>query len=259
MITDTILRTRWATPFVRLWLRRRLFTSVEVEPNSACTLRCRLCPNRAEPREAAFMPTELWDKILSDLAALRYCGTLSPHFFNEPLLDDRLPDLLGRARRALPTARLVLFSNFTLMTPALYQTLHPLVHEFVVSIDEPAIARAVEDFLPQIEPSLRDKIRTRNMRKEGILSNRGGNLDVDGPGFRPRARCLDPLRYLIIDYAGNVHFCFHDFHNEMIFGNVALTSIRDLWFSKDFLAARGAAFQGRYTQPLCGKCAWTQD
>ena len=57
------------------------------------------------------MPRELFEKIIDDLVAIDYSRTVSFHFYNEPLMDERLPELIGHARKRLPRCVFDLSTN----------------------------------------------------------------------------------------------------------------------------------------------------
>ena len=86
----------------RLRLGEDRFTEVEIETNTGCNRRCRICPVHDEPRPEGEMGWPLYTRILDELAGLGFKGRLSPVFYNEPLLDPRLADLMRAARERRP-------------------------------------------------------------------------------------------------------------------------------------------------------------
>jgi MoaA/NifB/PqqE/SkfB family radical SAM enzyme len=71
-----------------------LFSVVEIETRSVCNLRCNYCPNSISERgllkNCQQMPEALFFHIIDELSEIRFSGEVYPHFFNEPLLDERL-------------------------------------------------------------------------------------------------------------------------------------------------------------------------
>jgi hypothetical protein len=63
---------------------------VEIETAASGNRRCHHCPVSTHGARTGQMPRELFAKIISDLREMGFRGTMSFHFYNEPLLDDRL-------------------------------------------------------------------------------------------------------------------------------------------------------------------------
>lgn len=96
---------------------RFLLKYASIEAHTVCNQACYFCPVSIAPRENVFMPTELYERILGELAAFR--STLEAVFminYNEPTVDPRFVDQVRAIRRAgLPPAVL---TNATGLTPA---------------------------------------------------------------------------------------------------------------------------------------------
>ncbi|HRC84775.1 MAG TPA: radical SAM/SPASM domain-containing protein [Thermoanaerobaculia bacterium] len=89
---------------------------VAIEANSHCNQSCYFCPVSIAPRETYQMPTELYRRILSEVAPYR--ETVEAVFminYNEPTADPRFVELVGMIREhGLPPATL---TNGTGLTP----------------------------------------------------------------------------------------------------------------------------------------------
>ncbi len=96
---------------------RFLLKYVSLEAHTLCNQSCYFCPVSVAPRESYFMPTELYERIVGELAAYRQ--TIEAVFmisYNEPTLDRRFVDQVRTIRSAgLPPAVL---TNGTGLTPA---------------------------------------------------------------------------------------------------------------------------------------------
>jgi len=88
---------------------------VSLESHTVCNQKCYFCPVAYAPREPYFMPTELYRRILSELAAYR--DTVEGVFminYNEPTLDRRFVEQVGWIKEAgLPAATLTNGSGLT--------------------------------------------------------------------------------------------------------------------------------------------------
>ena len=98
---------------------------IEVELTTFCNRKCSWCPNAYSDRgrRRDEMPEETWQALLSDLKRTRFRGELAFHNYNEPLADPHLLERLEQARRAVPKASLLIFTNGDLLTPELLQRL----------------------------------------------------------------------------------------------------------------------------------------
>jgi hypothetical protein len=89
---------------------------VSLEAHTVCNQACYFCPVSVAPREDYFMPTELYERIVGELAAYR--ETVDAVFmisYNEPTLDKRFVEQVRAIRAAgLPPAAL---TNGTGLSP----------------------------------------------------------------------------------------------------------------------------------------------
>src|SRR5579862_2218568 len=88
------LRERsWVIPAGADLSQRFLLKYVSLEAHTVCNQSCYFCPVSVAPREDYFMPTELYERIVGELAAFR--DTIEAVFmisYNEPTLDKRFVD-----------------------------------------------------------------------------------------------------------------------------------------------------------------------
>lgn len=91
--------------------KTRLFSSIGIETGAVCNRRCYFCPNAYAERPDEWMPDEVFDKIVSDLAKLRYDGRVEFYIYNEPTRDPRLLKLISKVRGRLPKACLMINTN----------------------------------------------------------------------------------------------------------------------------------------------------
>lgn len=88
---------------------------VSLEAHTVCNQSCYFCPVSIAPREDYFMPTDLYERIVGELAAYR--DTIEAVFminYNEPTVDKRFVDQVRAIREAgLPPAVLTNGSGLT--------------------------------------------------------------------------------------------------------------------------------------------------
>lgn len=106
----------WLLPVEEDPSQRYLLKYVSLEAHTVCNQACYFCPVSIAPREDYFMPTELYERIVAELAAWR--DTIEGVFminYNEPTADKRFIDQVRTIRAAgLPPAVL---TNGTGLTP----------------------------------------------------------------------------------------------------------------------------------------------
>ncbi|NIA12794.1 MAG: radical SAM protein [Nitrospiraceae bacterium] len=91
---------------------------VQIQTQSGCDGRCVFCPNadvlKSDLPQGRMAP-ELYHKIIGDLARTPP-HRVSTYLMNEPLLDQRLPDLIRHTSQALPGVTTLVTSNGTHLT-----------------------------------------------------------------------------------------------------------------------------------------------
>lgn len=106
----------WLLPVEDDPSHRFLLKYVSLEAHTVCNQACYFCPVSIAPREDYFMPTELYERIVGELAAWR--DTIEAVFminYNEPTADKRFVEQVRTIRAAgLPPAVL---TNGTGLTP----------------------------------------------------------------------------------------------------------------------------------------------
>ncbi len=96
--------------------RRYRLKYVSLEAHTVCNQSCYFCPVSIAPRESHFMPTETYERILGEIAALREpIEAVFMISYNEPTVDPRFVDQVRSIRGAgLPPSTL---TNGTGLTP----------------------------------------------------------------------------------------------------------------------------------------------
>src|SRR5436190_796764 len=89
----------------------KLFTTIAIEIASKCNRTCHFCPNAYFKREDVFMPMETLEKILNNLAALKYKGRVEFYIYNEPTRDKRLPEIIKMFRSKLSRSSFMVNTN----------------------------------------------------------------------------------------------------------------------------------------------------
>ncbi len=113
---QALLRQGWLLAEDSGISQRHLLKYVSLEAHTVCNQACYFCPVSIAPREDYFMPTELYERIVGELAAYR--DTLEAVFminYNEPTADRRFVEQVRTIRAA--GLRPAVLTNGTGLTP----------------------------------------------------------------------------------------------------------------------------------------------
>jgi len=235
------------------------FKVVELETTTACNRTCSYCPNsvfdRGSIHNEKLMEESTFRTIVDQLANLGFWGRLSPHFYGEPLLDKRLPQLMAYARQRLPYTKLVIFTNGDLLAPSVYDTLLEAgVDGFLVTQHGPKPPpNIVRLRRHRDEQGARAPLDYRVFTSETELSNRAGL--VDHAALETKTDCSLPSENVTIDYQGNVVLCCNDYHSTVRFGNVLEQDLAEIWRSEKYKTLRRNLRRGEFELEICKKCA----
>jgi GT2 family glycosyltransferase/MoaA/NifB/PqqE/SkfB family radical SAM enzyme/SAM-dependent methyltransferase len=111
---------------------------VQIQTQSRCNGRCVHCPYPAMVRDHGQMSWDLYEKIVQEVCSWPHPERRTIHLMlqNEPLLDGRLPQAVGRVKAGRPSPRVSVVTNGTLLTPQLTEALAAAgLDELVISLD----------------------------------------------------------------------------------------------------------------------------
>ncbi len=230
------------------------FVRLEVETSTRCNRRCAFCPVSIEPRPDHRMPEDLFLSIVDQAARMGFRGRFSPHFFGEPLLDPRLPHLVRESRRRLPGARVVIYTNGDALDPELARRLLEAgTSLFVVTFEdgESAAFQRTRETLPAW--TLRRRFLVRRFARDVVEPyNRGGAVRLPG---RRRSACYAAASTLVVDAWGRVRLCFNDYRGEVLWGDLTVERLEDVWRKPAYVRLRHDLLRGEFTTATCRACA----
>jgi 8-amino-3,8-dideoxy-alpha-D-manno-octulosonate transaminase len=228
-----------------------IFMTVNIETTSQCNIKCPYCPVSVFDRGKHLMEESLFHKIIDELAEVGFKGRVSPHFYGEPLVDARLPELCAYAREKLPAVNIVVHSNGTRMNKTVFHNLldHG-VTGFVITNHMGLATKQVARLLSEISEADKEKIRFLDI-DETPLFNRSGL--VEPKNLRTFKRCHYLSDEIAISYQGNV-LCTNDYLEKHSFGNVNEQKLMDIWHSPFFTKVRKEVRKGVFELEMCKKC-----
>lgn len=231
------------------------FWRVEVETSSRCNRSCHYCPVAVERRDDHLMEPELFRSIVDQLAEMGFRGRFSPHFFGEPLLDPRLPELLAYTRARLPRASLVVYTNGDPLTPKkARELLDAGVDLFLVTFEAGESKAFAETRRALDRWTLTRRFVVRHFEDDVPEPfNRGGTVLFPGRE-RHHPACLLPASALVVDAWGKVKLCANDYHGTVEWGDLHRERLGDVWRKPEFVKLRADLLWGRFEKPVCRVC-----
>jgi len=233
------------------------FWSIAIETSTYCNRNCYYCPNSVNPLPREWMPEELFQRIIGNLRDIGYSGSVSYQTYGEPLLDERLVDLVRYSRQNLPRGVfLKVLSNGDFLTMELFESLIEAgMNEIHVTLHDMDPSAAMKRLQPLIDrhPS---HIRANPIHGSRYLTNRGGAIELDVPS---RIRRCFYLGTAVINRKGDMLLCCNDYFQTHVFGNVMNKSIEEIWKGTEFKRVRRQAWKGRPVLEICRRCLSVDD
>jgi radical SAM protein with 4Fe4S-binding SPASM domain len=234
-----------------------MFSTFFIETATACNRKCSYCPNSKFERglltNMKKMEKELFYKVVNELSDLKWTGLIQPYFYNEPLLDDRLPDLIEYTRAKLPTCFITIATNGDLLRIDLYDRLVKSgASEFVITQHQKEESETVCELKKHREKYGTGGVRV-NYRKLEWITGRGGLVELSQEISRPK-RCEIPLSGTGVNYNGDVIFCCEDYFNTIKLGNIKDEKLVDVWRKSNYRQLREEVRQGIFMSEICRRC-----
>ena len=230
--------------------------AVEIETDARCNRACAYCPVSIADKRTGQMSEETYKKIIEELKEWGFRGRLSYHFYNEPMMDKRLPSFIAYSRKELKKATLVLFTNGDYLTaeniPELFHLELDRIH---ISLHNEKIQERIKKLLPALPKNLLKKIDVKSyFNAEEPMSNRGGLINIQEDNFKLidyNPGCY-MIAFMVVNWEGKVVLCCNDFHAKHVLGKVESRPIRQIWQNSSKL--RRQIYLGKYTLDICKDC-----
>lgn len=240
-----------------------IFKQVLIETRTDCNNHCPFCPHSFNKKELGIMEWETYCRIIDDLYSIGYNGRIALMLSNEPLLEERLVEMIRYAKKKSQRFFLDITTNGKLLTIEFVDKL------FAAGLDNININdyRGDRDKNPnKLTGKLQEiydaynnnpKITFQFRRTDEQLPNYGGNIpqntSTEELGF-----CNFPFRKLVISYKGDVLLCCSDFMYATNYGNIHKKSILECWNDKEFDKVRISLLEDKRIS-LCKCCNDFQD
>lgn len=239
-------------------------TYVAIETINRCNGTCPFCPaNRNdESRPFAKMQDDVFDSIVNELSSWKgWGGVLSLYVNNEPFMDTSMCDKLIKVRKALPKARMLVFTNGSLLDENKLIVISKTVDELIINNYNTKYCLTEEnkrtyEYIRRNPEKFRGiKVLIQKRYANEYLTNRAGVAPnkkeavkgVDLP-------CLMPFTDLTIYPSGQVGLCCSDVLETMNLGNIKENSLLSIFNNEHFRRIREQMVLGRKNIPICVNC-----
>ena len=243
-------------------------SEVEISESGTCNRVCSFCP-RSDPDFEdikIFIKKELHNKLLNELAEVKFTGTLRYSGFVEPLLDKNIFNLISSARSILANSNIEMVTNGDVLNTKRLKKLfdHGLSKLFISVYDGPEDVikfnkMGKECNLDNSQFIIRERFLPPEQDFGITMSNRAGMLKNADHSIQPLKQklslpCFYPAYTFFMDYQGDVLMCAHDWGKKNILGNLNKSSFMEIWKSdKAHLARKKLLIADRGFSP-CDVC-----
>lgn len=229
------------------------------------------------------MPQALFDKIVDNLGRLNFAGRVSPYLHAEPLLENRLPDMISLIREACPRCYIMINSNGDLLNQdnllALFKAgLNCLT---INCYDSPAQFKARVDFVArlsrrygifdlQLDILVDEEYALHPPDYHFVIVRNCPHYSIDSKFLTSRARsvkgkivheqlplnrsCARPFNQMYINYQGEAIICSEDWLGQAVMGNVNEASLEEIWYGTEYERYRSFLRRCDRSLPVCSVC-----
>ena len=242
------------------------FTWVELSITDLCNRKCVFCPRvdpDVYPNNDEEISLKLYEKIMVELVSYGWNGAIAYAGFGEPLLHNKLLDLVLMTKMYLPNSYLEIVSNGDRLTAKICKDLYEAGLDMMrVSLYDGAHQIPIfEQMRSDIGVDEKQFILRYRYNKDDnyglILSNRAGTLnysDLKKMELPLKRECYFPFYKLMIDYNGRVLLCSHDWWKKLSGGDLNKQSIFEVWTGKVMKSVRNQLQSKNRNFAPCIKC-----
>lgn len=234
---------------------------ISIETINRCNSTCDFCPaNRnAECRPYMKMDDDLFNKIIGELHSWNYSGYLNLYVNNEPLIDKQIEEKYAYAKKMLPNAKMLLYTNGTLITIERFKKLATVVDKMIINNYSENLTlhnniREVYEYAKNSEEYKNKDITIQVRYIHEILTNRAGSAPNKKTKRKQHKICIMPYTDITIYPNGVCGLCCSDVLEKTNLGDVSKSSIIEIWNNLSYRKAREAIGADRETWPFCNGC-----
>ncbi len=231
------------------------YQCISLEVSVFCNRTCSYCPNTSYETPREFMSEEVFSTAIKRMQDIRYAGIVDFIFYNEPLLDPRLPELVKRVKDALPKC-----------LPRVTTNGDPLTEDLLLRLVKAGVlAFYVTRHVP-VKPGWDDRINMlakkypqyvtvtdiMEIQAQVGLFTRAGLVKVEKE-YKVKS-CRAPEGAMHIDRYGEALLCCCDYFRKHSQGNIMNQGILEIWRGAEFARIRRNLNKGVAVLDICKNC-----
>lgn len=244
--------------------RMPLFKYIEIETLNRCNGLCSFCPVNAKQQQRPYakMERSLFEKIIGELKELDYAGEYNLFSNNEPFLDERILDWMKYAWESLPKARLIMYTNGSMLNLEKFLETIKYTHRLVIdnynnTPDKDQVndnLKPIYEYL-QLHQELKDKVKFALRDREEVITSRGGLAPNKQILKGLNAACVYPYKQMVIRPDGKCSLCCNDALGKYTMGDVNKQTLTEIWYSERYTKLRKEMKKNRRKNlKLCNEC-----
>lgn len=228
------------------------FTTIAIETSSVCNRGCNFCPVGHDRKPVTRLSDGDIKNIIDQLVLLNYRDRVCLNWYNEPMADTRLSDIVRMLKCALPGVFVYFATNGDFLNlDSCTELVDAGLDQLLVSQYDGRISDAVASV--QSELKWKDRVVVQ-VKPESILTNSRGGAVLHLIRSANWTRCIRPDLELIVASTGDVPLCCNDYFVKYSAGNIRAKSLKDLWRSKVKEDARAKLRAGDRSIDICSVC-----
>ncbi len=264
-------------------------STVEFEMTNYCNGNCIFCP-RNDPRPKGFISI---DTVRSGVELAKACNITGFKLagFGEPTLDKDLVPMIKFIKEEIPTSKILLITNGSLLDKVLYQRLvDASLDRINISFNgfdkisyesqmrELDFDRLITNLIYIAKNISKTEIQFVPIRRKGFedaeigkmknflinlgfnecnlqysldFTNRSGKLEVEVSKEKCKAICMANFNTLFVSWTGDIHICCNDIYGEGVIGQIS-----DIKTPLDLrnLEKKALNLRADYSMEVCRKC-----
>lgn len=239
----------------------KLFQYLDLETSGYCNRRCPTCNRNSHPNrerlapwfDREYMPETMLEEALRQAVDLAFDGTVILSHFNEPLLDERLPQLATMVR--LHGLRVAIVTNGDYLTEELAGQLDGILNQITVSLymDEPLKSQRAA-WIRSLFSNTKVETLTQSTHLTTHFSPNSNRKQLISEAID--TTCTEPRIHCIINHRGQFLLCCEDVVGHFGLPTFPETSLEDYWYGAQHqsILSRLENPGGRRDYPYCTIC-----
>lgn len=204
------------------------------------------CP-ASRINEKEILPSEVFFKIIDELASVQFSGTICFHIYNEPLIDPRLFWFIEYVKRVLPHSMVEVYSNGYYLNNQMARELKNIGADILIVT---AYGEKEHSRLIDLDVDLAYYVLFGNL-DERLEHYKASEKAVSAEA------CRTYFTQVSIFSNGDIGTCCLDYLHAYDIGNVCKESLRDILNSERVITFQKELLKGnRSIYSVCKNCNW---